>query len=114
MALTPNNIVNALLCLGLPTNPNAGFNLYGQTPRQWQANLASQLLNSVSAPQETVVLEILTNWDAAKYDTSVITDARLKAAASKDRLLLKRRLQDAIGFDPSAANGNTGASIGRG
>jgi hypothetical protein len=110
MALTLAQILNGLTCLGLPTRAAAAFNLYGDTPRQREGELARILLSNLAAEQETAVIEILGLWDLAKYDTDVITDMRLKSAASNDRALLKRRLADVIGY----AFPMGGARMGRG
>jgi hypothetical protein len=98
MALTPAQILNSLLCLGLPTRAAAAFNLYGDTPLQREGELAKILLNNLSPEQETTVIEILALWDLAKYDTDVITATNLKSAAANDRALYRKRMADTIGY----------------
>lgn len=99
MALTPAQILDSLILLGLPGRVDvaAGYT-GGDGEAMRKSAVARRILEQLDAAQETKVVAILAQYATIEFDMDTIKAEGLDTSAPRTRRRLARMLAQAIGL----------------
>lgn len=102
MALSPAQILDALLVLELPVRTDLAETLAHDGEALQRSKIARQLLETVDAAQEAKVIELLTAYADPALDADTLdTPDGLKSSPAKTRRLIARKMAQTIGLTTS-------------
>lgn len=106
MALTPEQILNSLILLGLPGRVDVAAGYTGGDAEAFRKSaVARKLLEQLDAAQEAKVVAVLGQYATVEFDTDTIQAEGLDSSAARTRRRLARMLAQAIGLTYGGGSG---------